>query len=52
MIFNTEYLDRGHKLSDLNNCLKEIFADDSSCTKDQDIGIIKEIYLKYPDLFK
>lgn len=52
VIFNTEYLDRRHKLSDLNNCLQEILVDDSSCTKDQDVCIIKEIYLKYPELFK
>lgn len=52
VIFNTEYLDRRHKLSDLNNCLQEILADDSSCTKDQDVCIIKEIYLKYPELLK
>uniref|UniRef100_A0A2S2P683 NCK-interacting protein with SH3 domain n=1 Tax=Schizaphis graminum TaxID=13262 RepID=A0A2S2P683_SCHGA len=52
VIFNTEYLDRRHKLSDLNNCLQEILVDDSSCTKDQDVCIIKEIYLKYPELLK
>ncbi|KAF0748384.1 NCK-interacting protein with SH3 domain, partial [Aphis craccivora] len=52
VIFNTEYLDGRHKLSDLNNCLQEILADDSSCTKDQDVCIIKEIYLKYPELLK
>ncbi|VVC45571.1 Domain of unknown function DUF2013,SH3 domain [Cinara cedri] len=51
VIFNTEYLVRGHKLSDLNDCLREIIADDSSCTKEQDIFIIEEIYSKYPDSF-
>lgn len=51
-MFNTEYLDRKHKLSDLNICLQEILADDSSCTKEQDVYIINEIYSKYPELIK
>jgi len=52
VIFNTDYLDRGHKLSDLNTCLQEILADDISCSKDQDVSIIEEIYSKYPELIK
>jgi len=51
VIFNTEYLDSGHKLLDLNNCLQEILADDISCSKDQDMCIINEIYSKYPESF-
>lgn len=52
VIFNTKYLSTKHKLSDLNTCLQEILADDGSCTKDQDIYIINNIYSKYPELIK
>ncbi|XP_050421575.1 NCK-interacting protein with SH3 domain [Adelges cooleyi] len=51
VIFNTDYLERGHKLSDLNDCLKEIVSDDNSCTKEQDLRVINEIYSKYPESF-
>ncbi|XP_025207112.1 NCK-interacting protein with SH3 domain [Melanaphis sacchari] len=52
IIFNTEYLNQRHKLSYLNKCLQEILVDDSSCTKNQDVCIIEEIYSKHPELLE